>query len=75
MIAVGEGWTRDPLFWQQAGDEGFIESNIRSFSAPFGAVEVEPLQIIEGDYPVVGQNQVVIERRISCHGRAKRILK
>lgn len=60
-----EGWIFGRIFWKEAGDESFIESNIRAFSKPFDELRIEPMRLIEGAYPVEGQQQVVIERRMA----------
>ncbi|MBZ0306744.1 MAG: FtsX-like permease family protein, partial [Anaerolineae bacterium] len=59
-----EGRIMGRIFWQEAGDDSFIESNLRAFSRPLNALQIEPMRLIEGSYPAEGQNQVVIERRM-----------
>jgi ABC-type antimicrobial peptide transport system permease subunit len=43
----------------------YYEANILSYSEPFDHLQIEPMQKIEGDYPLAGQNQVMVERRFA----------
>lgn len=59
-----EGLIFGRAFWQEEGDDSFIESNLRAFSKPLDALEIEPMRLVEGSYPVEGQHQIAIEQRM-----------
>jgi putative ABC transport system permease protein len=56
-------------YWQKAGadaDAKFTESNILSYTEPFGQVDLEPIsRVVEGNYPQAGQHQVAVDVRFA----------
>ncbi len=60
-----EGRKFGRIFWKDPNDENFIESDIRAFSSPMDVLKISPVRMVEGQFPVEGQNQVVIERRMA----------
>ena len=58
-----EGLVAAPVFWQQAGDERYREADLLAYSEPFDEIQLEPMRLVEGEWPQPGQNQIVIERR------------
>jgi len=60
-----EGQVTVPVFWQREGEERFREANLMAFSEPFGAIQLEPMRLVEGEWPQPGQNQIALERRMA----------
>jgi putative ABC transport system permease protein len=58
-------WAGDRVYWREPADIGFVEGSIRGFSDPLDAMSIEPVTLIEGRYPEVGQQELVIERRMA----------
>lgn len=60
-----EGQVLVPVFWRQTGAEEFHEADLMAFSEPFGAIQLEPMRLVSGEWPVPGQGQIAIERRMA----------
>lgn len=57
----------DRVYWRPADapDAAFIESRLRAYWLDYADVTIEPMTLIEGHYPVAGQREFVIERRMA----------
>lgn len=55
----------DRLYWRAMDDTGFVEAWLRSYSEPLDALELEPMQLVEGTYPVSGQQQIAVDQRMA----------
>jgi putative ABC transport system permease protein len=64
-VTIVEGWLADHLFWKFPGDESFIDATILASSEPLGAMKINPARLIDGVYPVTGQQQLAVERRMA----------
>lgn len=53
------------VYWRENNDDSFIESVVRSSSENFGDINLMPMEVYDGNYPQVGQNQIAIERRMA----------
>ncbi len=63
-----EGRAVAPVFWRQLGGDGFEDGVIVAQPQPFEQNYLEPAQVIDGRYPVVGDGQnpeIAIERRMA----------
>lgn len=60
-----EGQSFYPMFWQKPGKERFNDAFIMAYSAPFGEIEFEPMQLVGGEYPKAGRNQLAVEKRFA----------
>ena len=60
-----EGNVLAPMFWRMAGEEDFTDGMVMSYTLPLKDVEIEPMRLVEGEWPASGQNQVVIEQRMA----------
>ncbi len=58
-----EGQVAAPVFWQRAGDERYREADLLAYSEPFEAIQLEPMRLVDGEWPQPGQNQIAVERR------------
>jgi putative ABC transport system permease protein len=54
-----------PVFWRKSGAEKFEDGDIMAFSDPFGEIKLEPMRLVNGDWPLPNQQQVVVERRMA----------
>jgi putative ABC transport system permease protein len=64
-IEVVEGRAVYPLYWKLPGKEKFDDAYIIAHTEPFGEGVLQPMRLIEGEYPVAGQNQIAIERTMA----------
>jgi putative ABC transport system permease protein len=62
---VVEGWVGDHLFWKSPKDKTFLDGIILASSEPFGQIQITPPRLIDGDYPVIGESQLAIDRRMA----------
>ena len=60
-----EGRATHDLQWIQPGNEQLSVGNVRSFSQPYGEIEVAPMQLLEGNYPAANNHEIMIEVRLS----------
>lgn len=55
-----------PVYWRVSGsDERFRDADIMAYSEPFGAINLEPMRLVEGEWPQAGAHEVAIERRMA----------
>ncbi|GIV82256.1 MAG: hypothetical protein KatS3mg051_1610 [Anaerolineae bacterium] len=64
-VTVVEGRAVYPLLWRLPGEERFRDGTLAAYWRPFDQVTLEPPRLVEGEYPVAGQNQIAIERRMA----------
>ena len=64
-VTTVQGRSDEQVFWRAPEDTGFVEGIMRTFSDPLDAMVLEPVTLVEGDYPQPGQHEVVIERRMA----------
>lgn len=64
-VTVVEGWLGDHLFWKSPDDDSFIDGTILASSEPLGQIQIAPARLIEGNYPLVGQHELAVERRMA----------
>ncbi len=61
-----EGQVVAPVYWRMAGTENrFRDADMMAFSEPFGSIGLEPMRLLEGDWPAVGASEIAIERRMA----------
>ncbi|MBN2303256.1 MAG: ABC transporter permease [Anaerolineae bacterium] len=60
-----EGQAMAPVFWQKTGDERFQEADIMAFSEPFGEIDLEPMRLVDGEWPQPGQHELAVEQRMA----------
>lgn len=55
-----------PVYWRASGsDERFHEADIMAYSEPFDAIDLEPIRLVEGEWPQAGANEIMLERRMA----------
>ncbi len=61
-----EGQAIYPMDWHRADAEDFEAGSVIAFSQPFEQVQLEPIsRVVEGRYPVSGQNEIAVEQRFA----------
>lgn len=60
-----EGYFGGQINWRKMSDAVFTEANIQSRYTAFDDIELLPMQLIDGKYPVSGQHQIAIERSMA----------
>lgn len=63
--SIVEGQAIYPVNFRKPGDDEFETVELRSYSSPLQDVQIEPMRLVEGDWSVPGQNQVMLERRMA----------
>ena len=70
-VSVVEGRAVYPLLWKLPGEDSFHDGTIAAYSKPIDELVVEPPRLTKGTYPVAGQNQIAIERRMADRWKLK----
>ncbi|MEB2288586.1 MAG: ABC transporter permease [Anaerolineae bacterium] len=60
-----EGQVAVPVYWQEASGERFREADLLAYSEPFDEIQLEPMRLVEGEWPQPGQHQIALERRMA----------
>lgn len=64
-IEIAEGWAYFAINYKKPNDEKFKKAELRAYSSPLKDIQLEPMQLIDGFWPEVGQNEVAIETRMA----------
>ena len=64
-VAVVDGQITSQIYFKEPGAEDFDQGSLMATYAPMDAQLLEPLQLMKGDYPVTGSNQLAVERRMA----------
>ncbi len=64
-VAVVEGRAVYPLLWKLPDEDRFRDGTIAAYSEPIDQLVLDPPRLIDGDFPVTGQGQIAIERRMA----------
>lgn len=62
---VARGGAQTTAYFRQEPVENFQKATLYSYSQPFDQMTIEPLQLLEGRYPIDGQHEVMIERHFA----------
>lgn len=60
-----EGQAFYPIDWRKPDETDFQGAELRAYWTPLHEVRVEPMRLVEGDFPQSGQNQVAVEQRFA----------
>ncbi len=60
-----EGRVFGPLFWKLPGEAKFEDGWLLAAWEPFDELAIEPMRLVEGEYPEAGKNEIAIERRMA----------
>ena len=64
-----EGRVSAQMLWKKLGAEKYQDGFMVAAWEPFGSSQIEPTRLVDGQFPMGGQNQLAIERRMAdAHG-------
>lgn len=64
-ITAVEGSANYQIQWRLKAGEPLRVGEIYASTEPFEHIQIEPIELIEGRYPQLGRNELVIERRMA----------
>ncbi len=64
-VAKAEGQIISQFYFREPDSDDFDQGSLIAYFTPLTEVELEPPQLIEGDYPVSGTKQLAVERRMA----------
>jgi ABC-type lipoprotein release transport system permease subunit len=64
-VTVVEGRAVYALLWKLPDEERFRDGTIAAYSEPFDQIALDPPRLTAGEYPVAGQGQITVERRMA----------
>jgi len=65
-VTVTEGQLISQLYFKDPkGSDEFEQGTLVAYSVPMGDLQLEPLQLTKGDYPIAGSKQLAIEQRMA----------
>ncbi|HEX3051418.1 MAG TPA: FtsX-like permease family protein, partial [Aggregatilineaceae bacterium] len=60
-----EGEANNPFYWKFQDENRFHEARLFSYTTPLTDKTLEPMRLVEGDYPQPGHNQIAVEQRMA----------
>lgn len=70
-ITHAEGQAVYSVSWKSPGSEHYLRAKILAYSAPFEAVQFEPVRLVTGAFPRPGQHEIAVERRFADENGVK----
>ena len=64
-ITNAEGRLSQPVYWRTEGDEFFFDGVLEAQFNAIEDAELTPLTLVDGVFPVTGQNQIAVEQRFA----------
>ncbi|MBI5931840.1 MAG: FtsX-like permease family protein [Chloroflexi bacterium] len=64
-VTTTEGYLSNLVYFQASENDKFEEGAVIASYAPIGQSQLEPMRLIEGDYPTAGQRQLAVEQRMA----------
>ncbi len=64
-VEIVEGQIMSQLYFQKSGADDFEQGILIGYSSPMGDLQLEPLQLTKGAYPVAGSKQLAVDRRMA----------
>lgn len=64
-ITAIEGTVNNPFYWKFQDEGRFREARMLAYLDPLADKDLEPIRLVEGQYPQPGQRQVVVELRMA----------
>ncbi|HML20573.1 MAG TPA: FtsX-like permease family protein [Aggregatilinea sp.] len=64
-ITAIEGSSNNPFYWKLPDEGRFREARLFAYTDAMSDKPVEPMRLVEGDYPQPGQHQLVVEQRMA----------
>ncbi len=60
-----EGEANNPFYWKFADENRFHEARLFAYTSSFEDKTLQPMRLIEGDYPQAGHSEVAVEQRMA----------
>jgi putative ABC transport system permease protein len=70
-VTVVEGRAVYPMLWKLPNEADFRDGTIAAYSKPIDQLVLEPPRLTQGTFPVAGQHQIAIERRMATRWNLK----
>ena len=64
-VTTIEGQAVYEFKWKRPGETDFVSGQLYAYSEPFDQIKLEPLRLLAGRYPVDGQHEIAIEKRMA----------
>ena len=64
-VTLVEGRAVRPLSWKLPGDTKFEDGFIFAAWEPFDQITLQPMRLTQGRYPITGQNEIAVEKRMA----------
>lgn len=64
-ITAVEGEANNPIYWKFADEGRFREARLFSYTDPLAEKALEPMRLVDGEYPQPGQSQLAVEQRMA----------
>lgn len=60
-----EGQSVYQFQWKRPDETEYISGQLYAFSEPFRLINLEPIRLLEGRYPLTGRNEIALEQRMA----------
>ena len=64
-ITEVEGQANNPFYWKFADESRFHEARLFTYTGSFADKALEPMRLVDGQYPQAGQRQIAVEQRMA----------
>ena len=64
-ITEVEGEANNPFYWKFEDEGRFREARLFTYTSPFTDKTLEPMRVVEGEYPQTGQHEIAVEQRMA----------
>ncbi|WP_119070430.1 FtsX-like permease family protein [Aggregatilinea lenta] len=60
-----EGSSNNPFYWKLPDEGRFREARLFAYTVPLDDKPMEPMRLVDGEYPAAEQHQLVVEQRMA----------
>ena len=64
-ITEAEGEANNPVYWKFEDESRFHEARLFTYTSSFTDKILEPMRLIEGEYPQPGRSEIAVEQRMA----------
>jgi putative ABC transport system permease protein len=64
-ITAAEGEANNLFYWKFEDEGRFREARLFTYTSPFADKTLEPMRLVEGEYPQPGQQETAVEQRMA----------
>lgn len=65
-ITAVEGEANNPFYWKFTDESRFHEARMFAYTSTFDNKPLQPMRLVEGDYPQPGQSELAVEQRMAA---------